>query len=200
MMTGLLLCVFAWLVQAAPAAQAPARVQCEFRAFDGADDVTRETRVRVYPVGRREDGTPADNAGRVALAPGLYDVQIIRERGGKVSGIRWVEHLLIVHYPDEGGRHVEVTNFKPQYGALELKMADAAGYQAAAYAPGDRSRPVAASKPGDGYILIVVPAGRYDVRVTAASSAAPDTWLSDVDIPADRTRMRTIPPVKQIPE
>ena len=200
MMTRGLLFVLPWLVQAIAAPQAPPPIQCEFRAFDGADEVTRETRVRVYHNGRKGNGTPTDSGGRIALGPGLYDVQMIRERNGQVRAIRWVDHLLIVRYPDEAGRHVEVTNFKPHYGALELRAGTATNYEAAAYPAGERSRPVASGKPGDGYLLLVVPAGRYDIRITPGSPSGPESWMADVDIPADRTRLKTIGPTRQMPE
>lgn len=191
-MTTVLLFILAWLVQNASAPQAPRPVQCEFRAFDGADEVTRDTRITVYPNGRKEGGTPADKAGRVALLPGLYDVQVLRERDGRVVGIRWIEHLVIMRYPDEEDRHVEAVNFNPQYGALELKLANQVEYEAAAFPAGDHARPVAGSRPGDGYLLLVVPAGRYDVRVKATAPNAAETWLTDIDVPVDRTRLRTI--------
>ncbi len=197
MMTTILLFILAWLVQNAPPPQISPPVQCEFRAFDGADEVTRDTRITVYPGGQKKNGTPADKAGRVALLPGLYDVQLLRERDGRVIGIRWVEHLVIMRYPDEADRHVEVVNFKPQYGALELKVASQAAYEAAAYPAGDHARPVDSSRPGQGYLLLVVPAGRYDVRVKPTESNAAETWLTDIEVPADRTRLRTIGAGKQ---
>ncbi len=184
--------ILAWLAQT-PASPPPAQpIACEFRVFDGADEVTRETRVRVYVNGQKENGVPADAAGRVPLGPGLYDVQLIRERNGQVTAIRWIEHLLVMRYPDEEGGHLEVANFKPQYGALELRTADAAADTAEAFAPGDRTHPIASSKAGNGYLLLVVPAGRYDVRVRPTGSTAPGTWLTDVDVPAERTRLRTL--------
>ncbi len=189
--------ILAWLVQTPPSTPPAQPVACEFRVFDGADEVTGETRVRVYVNGQKENGVAADAAGRVPLRPGLYDVQLIRERNGQVTAIRWIEHLLIMRYPDEEGRHLEVANFKPQYGALELRTgAGATTDTAEAFAPGDRTRPIASSRPGDGYLLLVVPAGRYDVRVGPAGSAAAGAWLTDVDVPADRTRLRTLTPAK----
>ena len=183
--------ILALLAQVGPPVQAAGPIQCEFRAFDGADEVTRETRVRVYPSGLKEGGIATDPAGHVPLAPGLYDVQVLRERDGRVTAIRWIEHLLIMRYPDEAGQHLEVVNFKSQYGALELKTSRQ-DCEATAFAAGDRARPIATGKRGAGYVLLVAPAGRYDVRVKAATPNAPDIWLTDVDIPADRTRLRTL--------
>ena len=196
---GLIVLLSLSVPQGAPAAPSPGPVLCEFRAFDGADEVTRDTRVRVYPDGRRDDGVAADAAGRLSLQPGLYDVQVIRERDRQVTAIRWLEHMLVQRYPDEGGRHLEVINFKPTYGALQLKAAEQAGYEATAFAPGDHARPVAAGLAGQGYVLLVVPAGRYDVRVRSRVSAAPEVWLTDLDVPVDRTRLRLIRPPDATP-
>lgn len=192
--------VMSWLatgVQTPPAAQASTPVACEFRVFDGADEISRETRVLVYPSGRREKGLPIDAAGRVSVAPGLYDVQAVRERNGQVAGIRWLEHLLIQRYPDEEGHHLEIINFNPQYGALELRTSDEAEYDATAFSAGDSTRPVAPARRGARYLLFVVPAGRYDVRVKPgrpAGANVPETWLREIDVPAGRTRLRTIRP------
>jgi hypothetical protein len=179
--------------QASPAAQ-PSPIQCEFRVFDGGDEVSPSTRVRVYASGQRDNGVAADSTGHVQLAPGLYDVQALRERDGQVTGIRWVEHLLIQRYPDEQGHHLEVINFKPQYGALELRTVDQADYDVSAFPAGDRARLIATGLRGPGYRLLVVPAGRYDVRVRANGSNPADSWLPDIDVPVDRTRLRTLRP------
>jgi hypothetical protein len=186
-----------WLAAPSPAAvatQAFGSITCEFRVFDGGNEISRETRVIVYPSGRSENGLRPDAAGRVSLAPGLYDVQAIRERGGQVAGIRRVEHLLIQRYPDEQGYHLEIINFNAQYGALELKTGGAVEYDAAAFTAGDRTRQVATALRGAGYLLFAVPAGRYDVRVKPAGASTPETWLTDIDVPQGRTRLRTFRP------
>ncbi len=178
----------------APAPQAATPITCEFRVFDGSNDISRETRVVVYESGRRENGVRLDDAGRARLPRGLYDVQVIRQRDGQVAGIQWLEHLLIERYPDEEGHHLEIINFNPRYGALELKTPDAARLEADAFAPGDRSRSVATAQAGDGYLLLVVPAGRYDVRTRPKGGSGGESWLPDIDVPAGRTRLRTIRP------
>jgi hypothetical protein len=188
------LLLVSWLAAPAQATDAQARITCEFRVFDGGDEISRETRVVVYPSGRRENGVRIDARGRARLDAGLYDVQAIRERNGQVAGIRWLEHLLIVRYPDEEDFHLEIINFNTRYGALELKQVDRTEYDAAAFAPGDHARPVATALPGAGYLLLVVPAGRYDVRVRAKSAKAVETWLPGIDVPAGRTRLRTLRP------
>ncbi len=177
----------------ATAPQPSPRITCEFRVFDGGDEVSRETRVLVYPSGRRENGVPIDASGRVPLEAGLYDVQAIRERNGQVTGIRWVEHLLIQRYPDEEGHHLEIINFNARYGALELKPGNSVEYDVAAFAAGDRTRAVATALPGVGYVLLVLPAGLYDLRIKARDASAPEKWLPEIDVPAGRTRLRTIP-------
>ncbi len=184
-----------WLAPVhAPRVQAATSVTCVFRVFDGGDEISRETRVLVYPSGRKENGVRLDAQGRARLEAGLYDVQAIRERNGQVAGIRWLEHLLIARYPDEEGMHVEVINFNARYGALELRAADRNQYDAAAFAAGDHARPIATALAGTGYLLLVVPAGRYDVRVRAKGAKPVETWLPAIDVPQGRTRLRTIRP------
>jgi hypothetical protein len=170
-----------------------ARVRCEFRVFDGSDEVSSSTRVRIYDKGQRDNAIAPDASGHVDLAPGVYDVQAVRERDGQVAGIRWLTGLLIQRYPDENGSHLEVLNFKPQYGALELRTGDA-DLDAAAFRAGDRTRPVATGLRGQGYLLLVLPAGRYDVSVRAKAPNGSERWLPDVDVPVDRTRLRTLQP------
>ena len=93
--------------------------------FDGVAEVTRETRVRLYPAGRR--GTPikltlgADRAYEADVPVGLYDVQAVRMRSGSVAGVRWVERMLVQKYPDEYGRHLQVINLREGFGALQIR-------------------------------------------------------------------------------
>ena len=126
----------------------------------------------------------------------MYDVQALRTRGSGIVSIKWVERLAVVHYPDEGGRHLEVINFQPGYGALELRATGGRlePAEVAIFMTGDRSMAVARPIAGDGYVLVVARAGRYDVRVQhAAPGAVGDThWLLAVDVPAGRTRLKLI--------
>src|SRR5262249_18372087 len=66
-------------------------VRLHLRVFDGTDDVTKETRVRVFPAGQRTDPVKmilgGDQAYEAEVPVGLYDVQAIRERAGEVSGV-----------------------------------------------------------------------------------------------------------------
>src|SRR5215203_498877 len=57
-------------------------VRLQLRVFDGVTDVTRETRVRLYPAGRRTASITLtlgpDRAYEADVAVGLYDVQAVR--------------------------------------------------------------------------------------------------------------------------
>jgi len=188
------LVLVSWLAAPAQTPDAQALITCEFRVFDGGNEISRQTRVIVYASGQREKGVRTDAAGRVRLGAGLYDVQAIRQRNGQVVGIRWLERLLIARYPDEEGFHLEVINFNTRYGSLELKPVDRTEYDATAFAPGDHAHPVATALPGAGYLLLVVPAGRYDVRVRAKGATGVETWLPQIDVPGGRTRLRMLRP------
>ncbi len=164
--------------------------------FDGATEVTPYTRIRVRPSG-------SSDAGRVVtgedltldLPPGIYDAQAVRQDNGQVVNVRWAERLVIMAYPDEAGRHLEVINFTDGYGALELKWPvgkapDPAGVAVTLSKPGE-SHPVPARLlHGLGYLLLVVPAGRYDVRIMQPGKD--DVTLASLEVPADRTRMKLI--------
>lgn len=181
------------LVVVAVAAQAP--VLTEFRVFNGTEDVTGTTRLRVVPSGRRDAPAIEPSGSTVSLTPGMYDVQALRGRDPGVVSIQWAERLAVMHYPDEGGRHLEVINFQPGYGALQLRdMArrlEPTGITV--FSSGDRTMPVGRPVAGDGYVLFVVPAGRYDVRVQRGDGTAGDTrWLYAVDVPVGRTRLKLV--------
>lgn len=181
------------LVLAALAAQAT--VVTEFRAFDGADDVTATTRFRVTAAGR--SGTePIETQATVSLAPAVYDVQAIRAGDGGLVAIKAAERLVVMHYPDEGGRHLEVINFQAGYGALQLKSARGpiAAYEASLFRAGERTTPAARPIAESDYLLFVVPAGRYDIRLQHAQrgGAADTHWLLRVEVPPGRTRLKIV--------
>jgi len=99
----------AWLaalVAAAPlqaaAPQGPTSVQTEFRVFNGDEEVTAATRLRVLPAGRRNAPAVDVERGEAPLAPGVYDLQAIRTSDSGVRSIKWAERLSVLHYPDEG--------------------------------------------------------------------------------------------------
>jgi hypothetical protein len=174
-------------------------VRLQLRVFDGVDDVTREATLRLYPAGRRE--TPIrltlgrDQAFEADVPVGLYDVQAIREKGGEVTGVRWVERLLVQKYPDEFGRHLQVVNLRAGFGALQIRPeADGAptpGWSAVATTPGSPATEVARARALGPDLLLVVPSGIYDVKVTLPN--AQPSWLAGIEIPDSRTRLKTWP-------
>jgi hypothetical protein len=174
-------------------------VRLQLRVFDGVAEVTRETRVRLYPAGRR--GTPIrltlgpDRAYEADVPVGLYDVQAVRMRSGSVAGVRWVERMLVQKYPDEYGRHLQVINLREGFGALQIRpdgaTAGPAGWSAVATPPGTPGTEVGKARALGPDLLLVVPAGTYDVKVVLPS--AQPAWLTGIDIPDARTRLKTWP-------
>lgn len=180
-----------------PDATAAAKVRLQLRVFEGGEDITREARLLLYPRGQRTNeiatALGADQAFETDVEPGFYDVQVIKERRGQVQGIRWVEQILVQRYPDEYGRHLQVLNLNPSFGALQIRPAPGEasavrGWSAVALPAGDTSREVAKARPIGDDLLIVLPAGRYDIRVNLSDRAA---WFKEVDVPGDRTRLKT---------
>jgi hypothetical protein len=175
------------------------RVRAEFRIFSGTEEITASTRLRIMPTGTRDQPTTLAEGTALAtdIAAGIYDVQALRLRQGSIVGIRWAERLVVMYYPDEGGRHLEVINFEPGFGALQLRAQKGQldAYEVAIFPTRDRSKPAASPVDGVGYKLFVVPAGRYDVRIRPAGSVAETEetqWFLDIEVPADRTRIKTI--------
>src|SRR5918994_3303259 len=176
-----------------------APVTAEFRVFAGSEEITATTRLRIMPTGTREKSlTMREGKSLVTtLAPGIYDVQALRLRPEGIIAIRWAERLVIMHYPDEAGRHLEVINFHSGYGALQLRTAKGsiAGYDLAVFAAGDRTAEAGEPIEAEDYRLFILKTGRYDVRVRPAGSQLDnqDTrWLLDIEVPADRTRLKIV--------
>lgn len=187
---GLLVCA---LLVAPPATEL---LTLEIRVFAGTEDVTGETRVTVHRAGERGQpvGQVAAIEPRVLLKvpPGIYDVQTVREREGRVLAIRWAQRLVVMPYPDEAGHHLEVINFTTGFGALQIRpQADraAAAPGVALFSEGSHDQPIAAA-PGDGYTLYVVPAGLYDIQVTRNNRSIRH---KAVEVPLDRTRLWIVP-------
>lgn len=183
------------LAMAAAPSQELESIVLEIRIFDGATEVSAETRITVHRTGERTSPvaqmTPREGRLHIDVPPGIYDVQAIRERGGRVVSIRWAERLVVMPYPDEGGRHLEVVNFKNGYGALQVRASGAGALpDVSVYAEGEHDKPVAAPLPGDGYVLFVLPAGRYDIQTRMADQPA---WHTGIDVPLDRTRLWLVP-------
>ena len=197
--TGFTLAVGAWMTVAPAVGQTPPRretIRTEFRIFNGTTDVSAETRLRIRPSGSTETGHVLDTGALAADLPaGIYDVQAVRQRAGEVVSVRWAEKLVVMAYPDEGGRHLEVINFASEHGALQLRWLEGQAPTPAEVAvtvtrSGD-SRPTP-TRPihGTGYALLVLPAGIYDV--TVARQGKQPVLLANVEIPADRTRMKVV--------
>ena len=187
---------------AAPAVTVPPggpNVRLQVRVFDGGAEVTRDSRVRLYPAGRR--GAPIrltlgpDRAYEADVPVGLYDVQAVRMRSGAVAGVRWVERMLVQKYPDEHGRHLQVINLRDGFGALQIRPDGAddgpAGWSAVATPPGVPATEVGKARALGPDLLLVVPAGSYDIKVVLPG--AQPAWLTGIDIPDARTRLKTWP-------
>jgi hypothetical protein len=173
--------------------QSTAPLTLRIRVFNGGEDVTNETQIKVFKAGEHQ--TPvAEARGRAtvetSVEPGIYDAQVIREREGRALNIRWAERLIVMPYPDEGGRHLEVINFQTGYGALEIRSKDAGAPDVAIFAAGSRQQEAAKRFNGPNYTLFVVPAGRYDLRLTREGQT---TWHPDIEVPVDRTRLWVAP-------
>jgi hypothetical protein len=169
--------------------QPPPTLTLLIRVFNGAEEVTAETRVNIFKAGERQTPLSETRAKRIVEAPvpqGMYDAQVIREREGRVVNIRWAERLLVMPYPDEAGRHLEVINFQNGFGALEVRGHEATEPDAAIFAAGSRQQEVGRRFSGTGYALFVVQSGRYDLRVQENGRT---TWHPDIEVPADRTRL-----------
>jgi hypothetical protein len=175
-----------WLAQ-----PAPALLTLEIRVFRGSEEVTSQTRMTVHRTGERGQPVaqigPGEQSAATQVQPGIYDVQAVMERDGRVVSIRWAERLVVMPYPDEHGRHLEVINFTPGYGALQLQSSP--GGELALFGAGERSQPAPAAARA-GYTLFVVPAGQYDLQVKRGSKPI---WHNGIEVPLDRTRLWIVP-------
>lgn len=187
-------CLLVFALLATQPSQQP--LTLEIRAFNGTDDVTAQTRVTVHragdrgqPVGRTNIG---DSEPAMQVPPGIYDVQAVQEKDGRVVNIRWAERLVVMPYPDEAGHHLQVINFAAGYGALQIRRnsGDAPAGQFALFGSGRQDEPARAAAGGSPYALFVVPAGQYDLQVTDASRVA---WYRGIQVPLDRTRLWVVP-------
>ena len=171
-----------------------ASVTLELRVFNGLEDVTRQTRVAVHRAGDHTSPFVQLSAGPSTLSTdvpaGIYDVQAIRERDGHVLNIRWAQRLVVMHYPDEAGRHLEVINFQNGFGALQVRGRAGPPAEAGMYRAGEHTSPVVEPMTGPGYLLFVAPAGAYDLQTRA--EAGP-TWHIGLEVPLDRTRLWIAP-------
>ena len=166
-----------------------ASLTLELRVFNGVEDVTGQTRIAVHRAGERTSPVVLLGVGSplsAEIPPGIYDVQAIREREGRVLNIRWAQRLVVMRYPDENGRHLEVINFQNGFGALEVRRRNRTLPEAGVYHPGERDKPVVEPIAGADYLLFIVRAGSYDLR--SGGEAVP-TWHIGFEVPLDRTRL-----------
>jgi hypothetical protein len=182
------------------AVQTPQTLLLELRVFNGTEEVTNQTRVFVHRAGDR--GTPVAEAGggpsriELRVQEGIYDVQAVREREGQVVNIQWANRLVVMAYPDEAGRHLEVLNFRTGFGALQIRAADGSTPTVSIHEPGGASKEAAAAVAGAGYSLFVVPAGIYELAVKRGEK--PPVRHSDIEVPRDRTRLWLLPSDRQL--
>ena len=177
----------------APAASQSAALTLEIRAFNGVEEVTPHTRLTVHRAGDRNESVPHTRSGdgRAALQvpAGIYDVQAIHEREGRVVDIRWANRLVVMAYPDEAGHHLEVINFRNGFGALQVRAKEGVRYEVSIYQAGKRDKAAALPLVTTSYTLFVVPAGLYDLQVRVQGKT---NWLSGMEVPLDRTRLSII--------
>jgi len=170
-----------------------AKLRLELRLFNGSDEVTSHARVTVHRAGERGDPVAQLSGSarlEIPVVAGFYDVQAIYERDGRVLHIRWAQRLVVMPYPDEDGRHLEVINFQNGYGAIEIRNRDKAAVDVGIYRTSDHVKEAASRVTGDDYLLFVVPAGDYDLQLRGVRGS---TWHNHVEVPLDRTRLWIVP-------
>jgi hypothetical protein len=171
-------------------------VLLEIRVFDGPEEVTGQTRVVVHAAGDRSQAVVESPTGtapiELRVAEGIYDAQAIQERDGQVVNIQWANRLVVMKYPDEGGRHLEVLNFRSGFGALQIRAPDGSPPAVTLHASGQRET-AAGPVTGPGYALFVVPAGIYAVTVKREGQPIRH---DGIEVPRDRTRLWILPAAK----
>ena len=177
-----------------PLADPARQLTLELRMFNGVEEVTAQTRATVHRAGDRGEpllqAAPSDGRIELRVPAGIYDVQAIHERDGRVLNIRWANRLVVMPYPDEPGHHLEVVNFKNGFGALQIREPAGGQPDVALYEQGKRDKPATAPFAASSYLLFVVRAGAYDLL---ARQVGKSTWHPGVDVPLDRTRLWIAP-------
>jgi len=170
------------------------QLKLELRLFNGSEEVTAHSRVTVHKAGERGEPLAQIQSGatrvEITVPAGFYDVQAIHERDGRVLNIRWAQRLVVMPYPDEGGRHLEVVNYQNGFGAIEVRGSEKGPIDVGIYRTGDHVKEAAARITGEDYVLFVVPAGDYDLQVRGTRGA---TWHNRIEVPLDRTRLWVVP-------
>ena len=184
-----------WLALTTVGAQPAPPLALDVRVFRGSTEVTRDTNVTVFPAGTRVGGRPAplvpSGERQLPLTAGQYDLQLLQQQDGKVSGIAWTTLRLLVDYPGESGRHLEVLNFDQGWGALQVRQEgprQAGTPTWSARLLGTNGAEVARGVTGDGYQVLVAPAGTYDLAISQPGSQA---RLQPVEVRANLTYVRT---------
>ena len=194
MQWGLALALVTALAVQDPMAAPAKQLTLELRMFTGAEEVTAQTRATVHRAGDRGEpllqAAPSDGRIELRVPAGIYDVQAIHERDGRVLNIRWANRLVVMPYPDERGHHLEVINFKNGFGALQIRDPGGGPPDVALYEQGKRDKPATGPFSASGYLLFVVRAGSYDLLARATGKS---TWHAGVDVPLDRTRLWITP-------
>lgn len=193
-MRGLLFTVFALAMLLSAGTSGSSALLLELRVFNGPVEVTANTRITIHRAGDRAkpllQTTGREGGIELQVPEGIYDVQAIEERDGRVVNIQWAHRLVVMSYPDEMGRHLEVLNFESGFGALQVRTQGGELPEVALQSGGGRDRAAGAPLKGAGYTLFVVPAGSYDVTIRRGDRT---TRHTDVEVPRDRTRLWLIP-------
>lgn len=187
--------ILLWLALTTAGMQPASPLALDVRVFRGADEVTRETTVTVFPTGTRVNGRPAPivptGERQLPLTAGQYDLQLVQQIDGRVSGIAWTTLRLLVDYPGERGRHLEVVNFTKGWGALQIRPegpTQAGNLAWAARLLRKDGSEAARGVPGQGYQILVAPAGIYDVAISRPDQPV---RLHDVEVKENLTYVRT---------
>ena len=181
-------------------AQEPGVVGLLVRVFDGLQEVTEDCEISVYAVGSRDRAFTAalraDGWTHVDVPAGFYDVQVARRDASDVIAVTWTERLSVLRYADEAEGHREIVNLQPAFGALLVhpppswRDSDKA-WRAGVFLHGSVGRAGFAPISEDAIPRVfVLPAGRYDLT---ASSAPLEVSVSDIEVPANHTRMTVLP-------
>lgn len=186
---------------------------CEFRVFNGDQDVTSAASLRVYASGSRDHEitveTSSDSRLRISLSPAIYDVEAFGREDGSIVNVKWTERIVVTHYPDEPDGHLEVINFRPRFGAMQFvslrddpaRDFDIQVFPAGAAAGTSGSNVDLAARepaPDSLYQLFVLPSGRYDIRIRrrsgsdSGSANSDERWLRGLQVTANRTQLTTI--------
>jgi hypothetical protein len=177
--------------------QAGAPLSLDVRVFRGATEVTGDTTVTVFPAGSRTNGRPAPLAGgerKLALPAGQYDIQLLQQSEGKVGSIAWTTLRLLADYPGEQQRHLEVLNFEKGWGALQIRPdgpRETGPVRWTTRLLRKGGGEVARGVGGEGYQVIVAPAGTYDVEITQANGTT--ATLPGLEVRENLTYVRTFP-------